>query len=405
MNGFLPPNLCRTALPCKRYIMGLASQLQQFQQQQPQQGSQPGGGFGQASQGAPQWQQPYPNTTSSQQGQNQQYSGAPQSQSAFPSIPQQWQQRQQPGMPGQSAPQYPAHQGGYPNSGPQQAFAGSNQEYQGYVTSKLQQMVTTNRLQAFYPPQRLQQLVNKVLQVDLRSIGSKWNMPMELAFDLCTLALYDIAIYADDSTSMKFAEGGERIKDLKAILSRVCEVATLFDDDGLSVRFMNSKLEGNHVKTSSEASALVDRVKFEGMTPLGTNLDAKIVQPLFAALVQRNCLPKPVLVIAITDGEPTGEPVDRVVQVIKNAKAVASQSPYGPGSIAFEFAQVGKDAAAQAFLARLDKHPDVGKMIDATSYFELEQEEYKRKGINLTPDVWLVKLMVGAIDPSFDEQD
>lgn len=30
---------------------------------------------------------------------------------------------------------------------------------------------------------------------------------MELAFDLCTLALYDIAIYADDSTSMKFAEG------------------------------------------------------------------------------------------------------------------------------------------------------------------------------------------------------
>lgn len=199
--------------------------------------------------------------------------------------------------------------------------------------------------------------------------------------------------------------GGERIKDLKAILSRVCEVATLFDDDGLSVRFMNSKLEGNHVKTSSEASALVDRVKFEGMTPLGTNLDAKIVQPLFAALVQRNCLPKPVLVIAITDGEPTGEPVDRVVQVIKNAKAVASQSPYGPGSIAFEFAQVGKDAAAQAFLARLDKHPDVGKMIDATSYFELEQEEYKRKGINLTPDVWLVKLMVGAIDPSFDEQD
>lgn len=30
---------------------------------------------------------------------------------------------------------------------------------------------------------------------------------MELAFDLCTLALYDVAIYADDSTSMKYAEG------------------------------------------------------------------------------------------------------------------------------------------------------------------------------------------------------
>ena len=40
-----------------------------------------------------------------------------------------------------------------------------------------------------------------------RAIGQKYNMPMELAFDLCTLALYDVAIYADDSTSMKYAEG------------------------------------------------------------------------------------------------------------------------------------------------------------------------------------------------------
>ena len=38
-------------------------------------------------------------------------------------------------------------------------------------------------------------------------------MPMELAFDLCTLALYDIAIYADDSTSMKFAEGMHSISE------------------------------------------------------------------------------------------------------------------------------------------------------------------------------------------------
>jgi len=53
--------------------------------------------------------------------------------------------------------------------------------------------------------------------------------------------------------------------------------------------------------------------------------------------------------------------------------------------------QVGKDQKAQAFLATLDKDPMVGKMVDATSYYELEAEEYARKGITLTPDVWLVK--------------
>ncbi len=35
---------------------------------------------------------------------------------------------------------------------------------------------------------------------------------------------------------------------------------------------------------------------------------------------------------------------------------------------------------------------------------ELEQEEYARKGVTLTPDLWLMKLMVGAVDPTFDEQ-
>lgn len=38
---------------------------------------------------------------------------------------------------------------------------------------------------------------------------------------------------------MVFEERGERIDDLKLILGRVAEVATLFDDDGILVRFMN----------------------------------------------------------------------------------------------------------------------------------------------------------------------
>lgn len=67
--------------------------------------------------------------------------------------------------------------------------------------------------------------------------------------------------------------------------------------------------------------------------------------------------------------------------------------------------QVGKDQKAQTFLGVLDNDPVIGSMVDATSYYELEAEEYARKGINLTPELWLVKLMVGAIDPSYDEQD
>ena len=45
-------------------------------------------------------------------------------------------------------------------------------------------------------------------------------------------------------------------------------------------------------------------------------------------------------VIVITDGEPAGEPNTTILNVIKGAKNMCANSPYGPGAIAFEFAQV-----------------------------------------------------------------
>jgi hypothetical protein len=42
-------------------------------------------------------------------------------------------------------------------------------------------------------------------------------------------------------------------------------------------------------------------------------------------------------------------------------------------------------------------------LIDCTSSFEIEQEEMKRKsGIDLDPMTWLVKLLMGPIDSSYD---
>ena len=42
---------------------------------------------------------------------------------------------------------------------------------------------------------------------------------------------------------------------------------------------------------------------------------------------------------------------------------------------------MGKDQEAQEFLGKLDNDPVVGPMVDATSYFELEAEEYRKKGV------------------------
>lgn len=47
-----------------------------------------------------------------------------------------------------------------------------------------------------------------------------------------------------------------------------------------------------------------------------------------------------------------------------------------------EFAQVGTDQKAQAFLGVLDNHPVVGNLVDCTSNFEAEQAEMAAKGVD-----------------------
>ena len=83
---------------------------------------------------------------------------------------------------------------------------------------------------------------------------------MELAYSLATLALYDTIIYCDDSGSMAFEEGGERIQDLKLMVGRVADVATLFDSDGILIRFMNEAIEGNGIRDSMSAGQLISQV-------------------------------------------------------------------------------------------------------------------------------------------------
>lgn len=82
------------------------------------------------------------------------------------------------------------------------------------------------------------------------------------------------------------------------------------------------------------------QVKFSGTTPLGTGLDRKVLQPLVTGPARSGQYPKPTLVIVITDGEPTGEPKDAVRQVIIGTKRFFESTPFGPGAVAFQFAQV-----------------------------------------------------------------
>ncbi|KAI4716157.1 hypothetical protein E4T48_07643 [Aureobasidium sp. EXF-10727] len=393
------------------------SQPPSYGQSQPSYGSAQQPPYGQSQPPYGQNQPPYPSH-------QQQYGGGPpgygqppqQQQGAYGAPPQ-----QQGGYPPQQQGGYPPQpqQGGYPGQqpgGPQGGYGAPPSqpagpaEIQAYKQS-LQQTIQEKGLQAFYPPgsPMIDQIANKAsMQVD--RLCQQWRINKEIGNDIVKLALYDVVLYIDDSGSMKFEENGERIKDLQLILERVATAATLFDDDGISVRFMNDNPPQHmveHIKTEQQISQLVSGHKFSGLTPMGTELRKKVVDGIVVPAIRSRQMRKPILVITITDGQPAGEPTTAVFDTVRYAIQEASNSQYGRGALAFQFAQVGNDEKAREFLGKLDDDPTVGQLVDCTSNFENESAEMARANppVDLTPDLWILKLILGAIDPSYDTKD
>jgi hypothetical protein len=266
---------------------------------------------------------------------------------------------------------------------------------------KIQSIIRSNKLEYFYPSAKLNQVFNRLNLINFESIARKWKIPEEMAYELSTLALYDVVFFVDDSGSMK----GPRTLDMKTIVQYITEIMTQFDEDGISVRFMNSNVKGDNLKTANEVERLIDRLSFDSSTPLGRMLKSKVLDPLIINPIQSNTLEKPVLILVITDGEPNPDDKPFFKKNVLDAYKIASSSKYGSKAFGLQITQVGQDSRAEAFLNELDNDPEVGKIIDATSNFEIEDEQFRKKGSDFSYGMWLTKLAVGAIDPFYDNQD
>lgn len=231
-----------------------------------------------------------------------------------------------------------------------------------------------------------------VAATKIDQLCARWHIQREVGQDLVKLALFDIIFYigepfhclfpeslliiSDNSGSMVFATDG-RMDDLKLVLARAVNVATMFDEDGISVRFMNpqqlpkqpfgpGELDG--IRTESQLDQIIAKATFSGKTPLGEKLHANVLEPLILKRAHDRQLQKPVLVITITDGQPTDElPQNTLQKVILSAAEQLKRTVYGQGALSLQIAQAGNDQEAMNFLARLDSDPQVGHLVDCTS--------------------------------------
>lgn len=262
----------------------------------------------------------------------------------------------------QASPFPPVGQYGHPGGAP--AGPATDQEVAAY-RQLLVNAIQEKHLQSFYPPDRLDRIVGQLAYEapsKINRLVQEWGIPVEIATDVMKLALFDVILFVDDSGSIEFEERGVRKDQLKQILGIIATGASAFDQDGISVRFMNSSQLGDQICNPGDVDRLVSCVTFSGATPLGTNLERKVLKPMVVGPAKEYRLNKPVLIITITDGQPTGEPLESVANAVQYAAEAVSQ-----GAVSFQFSQVGNDQKAREFLASLDGNHDIGGFIDCTS--------------------------------------
>eukprot|EP00667_Euglena_gracilis_P033548 EG_transcript_55079 len=121
-------------------------------------------------------------------------------------------------------------------------------------------------MQQLFPLERITRIAQRVVtNVDFDAISERWKLPMEFTIDFCLLALFDIVLYVDDSLSMA---GPRWDEELREIVERTTTMATLFDDDGISVRFMNADVVGDNIRTKRDVMDLLRTVRPYNGTPI-----------------------------------------------------------------------------------------------------------------------------------------
>lgn len=89
-------------------------------------------------------------------------------------------------------------------------------------------------------------------------------------------------------------------------------------------------------RTPEDASRLLRSLEYRYDTKIGTQLEAKILRPM----AYNRRLAKPLLIITVTDGEPSDKPMDKIFSVILDCVQQMTRAGYGPHAVAFQFAQV-----------------------------------------------------------------
>ncbi|KAL4785046.1 hypothetical protein BJX76DRAFT_347359 [Aspergillus varians] len=213
-------------------------------------------------------------------------------------------------------------------------------------------IIQDSGLEDFFPPNdpHVQEIAQKAAELR-KDQTNPLNSP-PLIMKLARVALYQPVLYIDDSGSMA---DDNRMDRAKALVKLMTEVATTLvgDNKGIHLRFIN---KDDSTANNLRAPAVEQRMSFvpEGWTEIGTNLRNKILKPMVYDVIATGVLPRPVLVLTITDGVPSKENSGEFRKAIVESKKELKAKNYQKQAVLFDLSQVGNDPEAVAFIESFD---------------------------------------------------
>ena len=228
-----------------------------------------------------------------------------------------------------------------------------------------------------------------------------WRVPEQMFGDLASLCLYDTLLLVDDSACMAGALWQECI----GIAQKLISLSTAFDDDGIEMMFFNSSVQGFSISTPSAASKLLhDVTPGHASTSIAQALYNRVSTLVLKILQTKKTLDKPILVYIITSGAANAAyDGQHLAAVISGLQQMMRDFKLPHECISFQLLQVAQDPLASHTFAQLDAQ--FANVVDTTGPYWQQQQACARKGVNLTPELYIIKSLLGAIDPMYDNLD
>lgn len=106
----------------------------------------------------------------------------------------------------------------------------------------------------------------------------------------------------------------------KKLVEQISKVTTMVlpDGEGVALRFINQDVDDSSSLSLEGIGQIIENMKWqdEGNTQIGTYLRSKILQPLVYNRIDAGNLERPLLISILTDGKPSYEEEDTLVNVI-----------------------------------------------------------------------------------------